>query len=119
MTDMKTYSGGCHCGAVRYEVDMALEQGMSCNCSICTKRGHVLAFAEVGAFRLQSGEDNLQDYRFNQHKIAHLFCRTCGVQSFARGENGAGVPMIGVNLRCVDGVDLDALPVNRFDGANL
>ena len=120
MAETKTYAGGCHCGKVRYEVDLALEHVISCNCSICSKRGLMLAFAGGEQFRLLSGEDDLKDYRFHTHKIGHLFCTTCGVESFARGERpGDGATMIAVNLRCVDGVDLETLPIRRFDGAKL
>jgi hypothetical protein len=120
MAEMQTYSGGCHCGAVRYAVDLALEHAMACNCSICSKRGLLLAFAGAEQFRLKAGEEALQDYRFNTHKIGHLFCRSCGVESFARGDRpGDGATMVAINLRCVEGVDLEALPVRRFDGASV
>jgi hypothetical protein len=119
MAEMQTYKGGCHCGKVAYEVDLALEQAMSCNCSICRKRGLLLAFAPAEQFRLLSGEGDLQDYRFNTHRIGHVFCRTCGVESFGQGEMpGTGAQMRAINLRCVEGVDLDALPVHKFDGAS-
>ena len=120
MAETQTYSGGCHCGKVRYEVDLELKQAISCNCSICRSRGLLLAFAPDAQFRLLSGEDQLQDYRFNTGNLSHLFCRTCGVSSFARGRIlGRGEPMQAINLRCVDGVDLDALPLRKFDGASL
>lgn len=120
MAEMQTYSGGCHCGKVRYEVDLELTRAISCNCSICRSRGLLLAFAPEQQFRLLSGADALQDYRFNTGKIGHVFCRTCGVSSFAWGEvPGTGAPMRAINLRCVDGVDLDALPIRKFDGAKL
>ncbi len=120
MAEMRTYTGGCHCGKVRYEVDLELKQAISCNCSICRSRGLLLAFAPDAQFRLLSGADDLQDYRFNTGRLSHLFCKTCGVSSFARGEIlGRGPPMQAINLRCVEGVDLDALPIRKFDGAKL
>ena len=120
MADMKTHTGGCHCGAVRFEVDTAIEGAISCNCSICMKRGLVLAFAGAESFRLLKGEDALADYRFNTHKINHVFCKTCGVESFARGVNPkTGADVIALNLRCFDDIDLDAIPTRKFDGASL
>jgi hypothetical protein len=120
MAEMQTYRGGCHCGKVAYEVDLALEQAISCNCSICRARGAILAFAPAEQFRLLSGEGDLQDYRFNTHKIGHLFCKTCGVGAFAMGERPVdGASMRAINLRCVEGVDLDTLPIHQFDGAKL
>ncbi len=119
MAETKTYSGGCHCGAVRYEASASLEQVISCNCSICTKKGPLLAFVPAGSFTLKSGRDNLQDYQFNKHVIHHLFCRTCGVESFATGTGPNGAEMVALNVRCLDGVDLASLTIVPFDGRSL
>jgi hypothetical protein len=68
-------------------------------------------------FRLLSGEDAMTEYQFNKHVIHHLFCSTCGIQSFSRGEMPDGTKMIAINVRCLDDVDIDALPPShRFDG---
>jgi hypothetical protein len=115
-TKTKTYTGGCHCGAVRYEATTDLAQVISCNCSICQKKGHLLTFLPAEAFALKSGEENLQDYQFNKHVIHHLFCRTCGIQSFARGTAPNGAAMVAVNVRCLDGVELASITPVPFDG---
>ncbi len=115
----ETYTGGCHCGAVRYQVEAALDEVMSCNCSICRKRGTLLAFVPASQFQLGSGEGALSDYQFNHKVIHHLFCGTCGVASFGRGTMPDGSEMVGINVRCLDGVDLDGLKVTKFDGASL
>ena len=79
-------------------------------------RGHpLLAFVPASKFTLVSGEDALTDYTFNKHAIHHVFCGTCGVRAFAKGELG-GNPMRAINARCLEGVDLDALPVKKVDG---
>jgi hypothetical protein len=119
MAETKTYAGGCHCGAVAFEADAAIDHGMSCNCSICRKKGHLLAFIPEAAFRLKAGEGAQTEYRFNTHKIAHLFCKTCGIESFARGERPDGAVMVALNLGCLEGLDLAAVPVREFDGAKL
>jgi hypothetical protein len=116
---MKTYSGGCHCGKVRYEVDMEVENAMSCNCSICSKRGWLLTFVPTTSFRLLSGESELTDYQFNKKMIHHLFCKTCGTASFGRGSDGQGGEMVAINLRCVDDLDLGAIPVMPYDGKSV
>jgi hypothetical protein len=67
-------------------------------------------------FRLLSGEDALTNYQFNKKHISHLFCRTCGIKSFARGVGRDGKPMVAINTRCLDDVDLDQLTVTKFDG---
>jgi hypothetical protein len=67
-------------------------------------------------FTLVSGEDALSDYQFNKHAIHHLFCATCGIKSFARGKGRDGGDNVAINVRCLDGVELDALNVTKFDG---
>lgn len=116
MSGEKTYEGGCHCGAVRYRVTLALEGAVVCNCSICQKTGSMLAFAPWEQFTLLSGEGALADYQFGKKRIHHLFCTRCGVRSFARGAKPTGEPVAAVNVRCLDGVDLDALKLHRYDG---
>ncbi|MGH6736331.1 MAG: GFA family protein [Methyloceanibacter sp.] len=119
MTETASYSGGCHCGCVRYEVETDLAAVMSCNCSICQKRGALLTFLPTGQFTLLSGEEGLTDYQFNQKIVHHLFCGTCGVGSFARGRAPDGSEMVAVNVRCLDDVDPAALTVRPFDGRSL
>lgn len=112
----KTYSGGCQCGNVRYEVQLDLAGVMACNCSRCGRLGSLLAFAPAESFTLLKGEDALTEYTFNKHAIHHLFCKTCGIQSFARGAAPDGRKMAAINVRCLDDVDIDALPVQKVDG---
>jgi hypothetical protein len=116
MPEPATYQGGCHCGAVRYEVTTDLARVISCNCSLCGREGALRTFVMADHFRLLAGEDALTDYQFNKHNIHHLFCRTCGIRSFCRGTGADGRAMYGINARCLDGVDLAALPVTSFDG---
>src|SRR5947209_18466242 len=105
MQGANTHSGGCHCGAVRYEADTDLSRVISCNCSICTKRGLLLTFAAPEQFRLISGEDQLTDYQFAKRNIHHVFCRHCGVESFARRRTRSGSEMVALNVRCLEGVE--------------
>lgn len=119
MGESAKYSGGCHCGAVRYEVETTLDPVISCNCSICRKRGTLLAFAPLDKFQLTSGENNLSEYQFNRKVIHHMFCSGCGVAPFARGVRPDGAQMVAINVRCLDGVDLDSLTIRKFDGASL
>ena len=81
----QTYTGGCHCGRVRYQVTADLSRVISCNCSHCQKRGLLLAFTTPDQFSLTTGESELSDYQFNKKVIHHLFCSQCGIQSFAPG----------------------------------
>jgi len=119
MPDPKNHAGGCHCGAVRYQATSDLAQVLSCNCSICQKRGALLTFIPAEQFKLLSGEDALTDYQFNRKIIHHLFCKTCGVGSFARGKGPDGREMVAINVRCLDDVDLALLAVTPFDGKSM
>ncbi|HET9149945.1 MAG TPA: GFA family protein [Alphaproteobacteria bacterium] len=110
------YTGGCQCGAVRYEVTVDLDNTIVCNCSRCGRLGSILAFAPQEQFTLLSGEERLTDFQFNKNVIHHLFCDVCGIQSFARGTTPNGKAMVAVNARCLDGVEPDDLRPNKVDG---
>jgi hypothetical protein len=116
MPEQRTYKGSCHCGAVAYEATTDLAQVISCNCSRCRRLGSLLTFVGKDQFNLLSGESALADYRFNTKQIAHLFCKTCGIEPFARGKKPDGSEMVAVNVRCLDGVEPDQLTPTKFDG---
>jgi hypothetical protein len=116
MPETRTYKGSCHCGKVRYEATTDLSKIISCNCSICSRKAHLLTFVAAGEFRLLSGEDSLTDYQFNTNNIHHLFCKVCGVQSFATGTGAGGAKMYSLNVRCLEGVDVASLKVTPVDG---
>ncbi|MDB5224973.1 MAG: hypothetical protein JWO43_595 [Candidatus Adlerbacteria bacterium] len=97
-------------------MDVDLSQPvMECNCSHCQLKGLLLAFVPGSSLTIEQGEDNLTEYRFNTEKLQHLFCKTCGVQPFARGEKD-GNAMYGVNVRTIDDIDIGALQRVPFDG---
>jgi len=108
--------GGCHCGRVRFKATVNLATTMTCNCSICQKSGTILTFAPAERFALLSGEADLTEYRFNKKVIHHLFCKTCGVRSFSRGQKPGGGEMVAVNVRCLDDVDIASLKPKAVDG---
>jgi hypothetical protein len=113
----KKHQGGCHCGAVRYEVELDVnEPALTCNCSICSKTGTMLSFVPVESFRLLSGEEKLTDYQFNKMVIHHLFCSVCGVRSFAKGKKPDGTEMRAINVRCLDDVELEKVPTHQVNG---
>lgn len=114
-----TYQGGCHCGAVRYEVSTELTKVATCNCSICSKAGWSLAFTPADQFTLKSGAENLTDYQFGKKQIHHVFCKTCGIRSFSRGAGPDGKEYVAVNARCLDGVNLEGIETSMFDGKSL
>jgi hypothetical protein len=120
MAEPTTYTGGCHCGAVRYRVTTKpIERAMACNCSICSKTGTILTFVPASQFQLERGQEGLTDYQFAKKRIHHLFCARCGIRSFARGIAPGGAEMVAVNVRCLDALDLASVKVEPFDGRSL
>ena len=111
------YQGSCHCGKVRFHVDADLTKpAVACNCSMCGKSGTLLSFVPASAFHLEKGADDLVSYHFNKRVIDHAFCKHCGIKSFARGVMPDGTPMIAVNARCLDDVDVASLSIKHVDG---
>jgi len=119
MGESRTFTGGCHCGEVRFEVTADLEKVMACNCSICQKRGALWVFVPAEHFALRAGADDLKDYQFGKRRLHHLFCPQCGVGAFSRGAAPNGTEMVAVNVRCLDDVDVSALRPQPFDGRSL
>jgi len=110
------YTGGCHCGAVRFEVEAADDAEVErCNCSICAKSGFLHLIVPRSRFRLLQGEAALVTYTFNTGTAKHLFCGTCGVKSFyIPRSNPDGVD---VNVNCLDGKP-PRMRIVEFDGQN-
>jgi hypothetical protein len=109
------HRGGCHCGAVRFEVEApAVLEAYECNCSICTKTAFLHLIVPEARFRLLSGADRLSTYTFNTGVAKHLFCRGCGVKAFYRPRsNPEGWS---VNARCIDPGTVERLELKPFDG---
>ena len=117
----KTYTGSCHCGAVRFECEVNLDQPTSkCNCSVCTKTRFWKSIVVAGAFRLLEGEEVLTDYQFGSNSIHHLFCSRCGVKPFGRGHmDELGGTFFAINVACLDDAtpqELAEAPVRYEDG---
>ncbi|MGE0714788.1 MAG: GFA family protein [Alphaproteobacteria bacterium] len=110
--------GSCHCGAVAFTMDDDPKQAIECNCSICRRKAHLLAFVPPEKFRLETSRDALAVYTFGKHVIRHQFCKTCGCGPFAEGVGPDGKAMVAVNLRCAeDGFDLSKVEIRQYDGA--
>lgn len=112
---LKTYSGSCHCGAVRFEADLDLTVSTyRCNCSICRRNRFWVAVAKPESFRLLAGEHEMTEYRFNAKKNQHFFCKHCGVRAFGVGNDTPIGTMYGVNVGCLEGVteeELSKVPI--------
>lgn len=110
------YTGGCHCGAVRFEIEAPEELKVNeCNCSICTKSGYLHLIVPKSRFRLVTGEEHLTEYTFNTGQAKHLFCRICGIKSFyVPRSNPDGYS---INIRCLEPAP-ELIKISSFDGVN-
>lgn len=110
------YQGSCHCGRVAIEVEGDLQQVMSCNCSMCQRKGALHWFVPRSALTLKTPEDAMSTYTFNKHVIKHHFCPACGIHVYGEGTDPKGNAMAAVNARALEDVDLEALQVQKYDG---
>src|SRR5215472_5844974 len=113
---METLQGGCHCGRVRFSVEVERFEALDCNCSICRKKGFLHLLVERARFELLSGEGDLSVYTFNTGVAKHTFCRTCGIHPFYTPRSHPSG--IDVNVRCLDGNVLERFSIKPFDGEN-
>ena len=114
----RTYTGGCHCGAVRFEVEAPAERldVLTCTCSICAITGFVHLIVPESKMTISQGLEQMTTYRFNTGVARHLFCPTCGVKPFYRPRSNPDG--WSVNLRCLE-VPADVqITTDQFDGAN-
>lgn len=114
---MHRCAGGCHCGAVRFEVEIPDRLIVHrCNCSICKKSGYLHLIVSADRFNLLGGEESLVEYRFHTGAARHLFCGVCGIKSYYVPRSHPD--SFSVNLNCINlpgGVDVT---VKDFDGNN-
>jgi hypothetical protein len=110
------YEGSCHCGNVAFTVESDIKEAAACNCSMCQRKGALMIFVPYSQLKLKTPEDAMAVYQFNKHHINHRFCKTCGIHTLADGLDGKGERMAMVNIRALENLDIDALPIKRYDG---
>jgi hypothetical protein len=115
--DANRRSGQCHCGAVRFDVE--LSDGFNtirrCTCSYCRMRGAVAVSAAVGGILFVRGEEMLTSYRFNTGEAQHFFCSRCGI--YTHHQRRSNSKQYGINVACLDGVSpFDFTEVPVWDG---
>ena len=115
---MNTYHGSCHCGKVKFSVATDINKVVSCNCSICTKKGVLHHRVSPEHFRLLQGKEHLSLYQFDTKEAKHFFCRECGIHPFCNPRSAPD--MYSINVRCLDDYDLEAndYEIIPFDGRN-
>ena len=113
------YKGSCHCGQVAFQVEGTLAGAMSCNCSICQRKGSLMWFVPRETLQLLTPDANASTYMFNKHVIKHRFCPKCGMHPYGEGIDPKGNSVAAINIRCLEGVELEKIPVKHFDGRAL
>ena len=113
------YKGSCHCGKIGFEVEGDLKGVIACNCSMCSRKGSLLFFVPRDQLRLLTYETDIGTYTFNKHVIKHRFCRNCGIHPYGEGIDPKGNQIAAINIRCLEGIDLESVPVQHFDGKSL
>lgn len=119
MSNLQTYQGSCHCGNIAFEVSGNIDSALTCNCSICQRRGSMLWFTGRDNFKLLTPETQLSTYTFNKHVIQHHFCKVCGIHPFGAGKDPQGNDVVAINIRCLENFELDNIPVTHYDGRAL
>jgi hypothetical protein len=114
---MIQHQGGCHCGRVRFEVlaPTVINVGQ-CNCSICSKSGHLGMIVPQDRFTLKSGEESLIEYTFDSGVAKHRFCKFCGIKSFYIPRSHPDG--VSINARCLDPGTVEDMKIKQFDGKN-
>jgi hypothetical protein len=112
-----TFQGSCHCGSVRFEVTGSLDDFTMCDCTLCVKKNAVMYKVHESGLKILSGEDKLRLYQWNTRVAKHYFCSECGIYTFHRKR--AAPDHYGVNVYCLDNVDVSGVPVRRVDGKTM
>jgi len=114
-----THPGSCHCGRVRFEVDLpnGLIEPRHCNCSMCRRRGAIVATAPLDALRITRGADHIRVYQFNTNTARHYFCPTCGI--YTHHQRRSNPELYSFNVGCLEGIDpFEIEQVIVIDGVN-
>jgi len=106
-----THPASCHCGRVRFEVDLpdGLVEPRHCNCSMCRRRGAIVATARIDQLRVVAGADHLRAYQFNTRVAKHFFCPTCGI--YTHHQRRSDPTRYSFNVGCLEGIDPFDVPV--------
>lgn len=113
------YKGSCHCGNVKFEAEGTIEGLVTCNCSICQRKGAMMWFIPRDSLKLLTPESEQATYTFNKHVIHHRFCPQCGIHTYGEGKDPKGNAMAAVNARVLEGIELESIPVQHYNGREL
>ena len=114
---MKTYTGSCHCGVVKFRIAAVVTEATTCDCSLCVKRNAVMVKVPERALTVLDGEEMLTLYQWNTRVARHYFCRQCGIYVFHRKRSAPD--HFGVNVYCLADFDVRSVPIRATEGANM
>ena len=110
----------CHCGKIKIEVNITeLGKLMRCNCSICKKKGSIMAAIDLKNLKIVEGEEYLSMYQFNTNVAKHYFCKKCGI--YTHHQRRSNPNEFAINVGCIDDLDPNKyfkLEVVNNDGNN-
>jgi hypothetical protein len=113
------YQGSCHCGKIAFEAEGELSGAVACNCSMCSRKGSLLWFVPRDKLTVLTTDQDIGTYTFNKHAIKHRFCPSCGIHPYGEGTDPKGNQMAAINIRCLEGIDIDSIAIQHFDGRSM
>lgn len=111
------YSGSCHCGAIKFEIDADFNELTTCDCSLCRKKNALMGKVHESNFRLLAGEEQLALYQWNTKTAKHYFCKVCGIYTFHRKR--VTPDYFGINVNCLDDANMSDVPIRHADGKSM
>lgn len=128
MADTNTYQGSCHCGKVRFEIAAHIDHLRSCDCSVCKKRGALNFRVTREALNLLTPWQDLALYQWGSKTAKDYFCPACGILPFRRPSDPTQQELLNgvepfdgwaINVRCIEGFDLDSVPIRQIRGSEI
>jgi hypothetical protein len=114
---MPVYRGSCHCGGVQFQVEADITELYTCDCSLCSKKNALMTNLHESALKVLAGADTLTLYQWNTKIARHYFCSVCGIYPFHRKRSMPD--HYGVNVRCLEGLDIAVIPVRAAEGKGM
>lgn len=113
------HRAACDCGTVVLELDLpdGIVDLHRCGCSICRRKGAIVASVPLSGIRVLQGESALKLYQFNTKAARHCFCANCGIDT--HHQRCSNPSQYGYNVGCLEGVNpFDLGPIPNNDGVN-
>jgi hypothetical protein len=114
---LQAYTGSCHCGAIRFEIETDFPELTTCDCSICRRKNALMVRVHERQFRLLSGATSLAEYQFHTRTAKHYFCKVCGIYPFHRKR--VTPDYYGINVHCLHDFESAGIPVRQTVGAGM